>query len=435
MGKIKILTKLTWGIVILTTMMVVMTTLGIAYGVYFVTETRVRDELISDVNNVITNNLRIVDGQIKQKDQLDGQTLGVVLRGKELSALIVTSKGEVLARYGIYRDLPDDQLIVEPIDKGSYGDLPIANYGLFDIYTAPIKAGSDVFGYLRMARQNTEIEILKSAIWAVVLVLLPLSWSLSLIFSYFLAKRITDPMTKLVKHLESIKPESMQQIVDSPKMDYEVSVVSQAINSLIKRLKENLRRERQITENISHEFKTPLTRIASDLQVGKIKEAESQILELGGNVDALLSLAVWNKTDEKCDLIPILRHLSKLVPSRLNVQSDLPKKLIINLPSSHAIVIWRNILDNAIKHNKKYGYIKIQGRVIGDNWKIEVVNSSLSRIKVPKKFTVRKFRSGIGAGQGIGMSIVADMCKLHELRLEVGENSGEVVISVESGIL
>ena len=284
MAKMKLTTKFTWSILMLTTIMIVVTTLAIAFGVYRLAESRVRYGLIQDVNNVITNNLTIVDGQIRQKDQVDGQTLGVVLRSKELSALIVDTKGLILARYGIYRDLPDNMLKIEPITKGHYIDQNIGNYGLFDMYTAPIRNGNDIYGYIRMTRKNTEISLLQNAILAVVLVLLPLSWILSVLFSYVIAKKVVNPIIK---------------------------------------------RERQMTENISHEFKTPLTRIASNLQVGKIKEAEHEVLELGGNVDALLSLAVWEKTDEKCDLTPIINHLTKLIPDNITVTISMPRKMIV----------------------------------------------------------------------------------------------------------
>lgn len=431
MGKINILTKLTWGIVILTTIMVVITTLGIAYGVYFVTEKNVRDDLINDVNEAISNNLKIVDDQVVQKDQPNGQTLGVVLRAKELSALIVSTNGEILARYGIYRDLPSELLTIKPVVQGKYEDITITNYGLFDVYTAPIKAGNDVFGYLRMARQNTLIAILRSAIWAVVLVLLPLSWGFSLIFSYFLAKRITDPMTKLVRHLEKINPESMKLIVDSPKMDYEVGVVSQAINALIKRLGENLKRERQITENISHEFKTPLTRILSDLQVGKIKEAGNEVMELGGNVDALLSLAIWEKTEERCDLARIIKKQLLHVPKNLQLAVAVPKKLMIPLPYFQTQIIVRNIIENAVKHNKNSGEIKVElSSENEDNWRFAVRNNALSSSKVVERAKERKYRYGTGAGYGIGMAIVDEMCRLHSLRLEMSKENGQVWVEV-----
>lgn len=430
MGKIKLSTKLTWGIVVLMTSMVVLTTVGIVYGVYRLTEQEIRASLVQDLKIVLTDHLTIENNKIKQQDKEQAQALGAFLRTKDLSLLIVTENEEILARYGIYRDLPDNYLKIEPVSQSVYKDLTIDEYGLFDTYIAPIKANGKAYGYLAIARKNIEIDILKKTIWAVGAVLLPLAWGLSLIIAYVMARWITRPMTRLVEYLEKIKIGSMQSITESSKMDYEVSVVVTAINDLIGRLKANLERERQMTENISHEFKTPLTRIASNLQVGKVQGALDEVIELGGNVDALLSLAIWEGTNEQCDLVPIIKHLAKLIPSNLKVEVAMPKKLITPLPYSHAIIVWRNILDNAIKHNKKDGYIRVVGKVKNDRWEVEVVNSTLSSIKVAKRVTERMYRQGTNAGHGIGMSIVADMCKLHALRLEVSESEGEVRVRI-----
>ena len=105
---------------------------------------------------------------------------------------------------------------------------------------------------------------------------------------------------------------------------------------------------------------------------------------------------------------------------------------MFRLPQSHATIIWRNILDNAIKHNKADGYILIKGQVKSEKWEVVVSNSTISSIKVPKKVTERKYRSGVNAGYGIGMSIVADMCKLHDLNVVVSEDEGEVRITIEN---
>ncbi len=435
MGQVKFATKLRRGIFGVVTLAVLFTIVGLSFGLFLHTESHIKQNLILVTGDIIRDKLRISDGEIRQKEADDGHTLGVELRAKDLSAIIVDKDGQILARYGIYRDIEGDELEISKSEM-KYEDRDIKGYGLFDTYTVPIKSGDDIFGYMRIIRKNNEVQIIKDTIGLVILFVLPISWLFAYFFSYVLVKRITRPLRRLVKHLENVEPASMNTILDSPSMDHEVRVVTRSINGLIERLKNNLKRERQITENISHEFKTPLTRIASNLQVGKAKEAETEILELGGNVDALLSLAIWEKNDERCDLVTVIKHLAKIVPKNLKVELQLPKKIIVPLPYSHAIVIWRNILDNAIKHNRNNGYIVIKGLVKNTlsaqagNWEISVSNSTLSAIKATKKVTERKYRSGVSAGHGIGMSIVADMCKLHDLRLEVSEVEGEVSVLI-----
>ena len=428
MGQVTFATKLRIAIFGVVTLAVIFAISGLSFGLFAHTESHIKQNLIVVTSDIIRDKLRINDGEIIQKEASDGHTLGVELRAKDLSALIVDVNGKILARYGIYRDIEGEELMIN--DKSAkYADRNIKGYGLFDTYTVPIKSGEEVYGYMRIIRKNNELEIIRDTIGLVILIVLPISWIFAYYFSYILVKRITRPLRRLVKHLENVEPTSMNTILDSPKMDHEVRVVTRSINALIERLRENLKRERQITENISHEFKTPLTRIASNLQVQKYREAEQEVLELGGNVDALLSLAIWDNRKEVTDLVPIIKHLGKLVPSELILELTLPKKLLTPLPSAHLTIILRNLMDNAIKHNKKNGYIKVSATLQGDKWNLEISNST-KHIVDKNKVLERKFKSGPSAGYGIGMSIVSDMCRMHDLSLEYIDQNGEAVVKV-----
>lgn len=423
-------TKLTWGMIILVSVVVVMSTVAIAGGVYFLTEQSIKTSMISNTNRVILNYLSVENGQIIQKQSEDRSSLAAYLRNLDVSAIIVDTEQNVLAKYGVYRDWGSEWIKVKVVNGGKYEDQLVGEYGMFDFYTVPIKFEGQVKGYLQVARKNNEIGIIGRALKIVVSIIFPLAIVMAIVMAYWTARRVARPLQKLSTKLESIEGQSLPLITLTPKMDYEVWVVTRALNNLIERLRIHLARERQITENISHEFKTPLTRIASNLQVGRVEEAEAEVLELGGNVDALLSLSIWEKTNETSDLVPIMKRLIKLVPKRLGVEVIMPKKLVTPLPFSHATVIWRNILDNAIKHNIRNGYIRIVGEIVRDKWSLTVLNST--KIEEPNitMITRRKYKFGQGAGYGIGMSIVDQMCKLHGLKLVVGEAQGEMKVEI-----
>jgi len=433
MGKITFARKLTFGIIALTTIAVLLTTVLVMGGLFIHTERHIKNDLINDANSIITNHLTIKENEIRQKEIEDGQTLGSVLRNKDLSAIIIDKNNVVLAKYGVFRDMDDAKIKLASNPTGKYTDIMIENYGLADTYTVPIKADNDIFGYMQIARKNREIQILKDTFGIVTIIVFTLSWTLSLLFSISIVKRISEPMTRLSKHLEKLKPENMMPIADSPSMDHELSVVVGSLNNMILRLKDNMKRERQITENISHEFKTPLTRIASNLQVGRVKEAEVEVLELGGNVDALLSLAIWDNAKENTDLIPIIKHLKKLIPDELSVNIILAKKILTSLPSAHLQIIFRNLIDNAIKHNKANGEIKIVGRILEKKWVVEIENTTKNVVD-KNRVTLRKYKTGKGAGQGIGMAIVADMCRMHGLTLDYIDEAGRAKVIV-SGVI
>lgn len=427
----KLTTKLTWGFVGLTSGVIILTTIVLGYGVYVLTERGFKAMLSEGASEVIVDYLEIIDGVVYQRERVDGLTLGVMLRNRDLSATLVDTNGQILARYGIAKDLSDKLPSVEPVGEGKYKDIKIDGYGIFDTYTVPIKSGDMVYGYMQLLRKNTELLVLRQAVIGGAIVVLPISWVVAAGIAWSMGRRMTAPLNLLVEYLERIGPaEGEHEIQDSPQMDHEVWVVSQELNRLIARLRESMQRQQQITENISHEFKTPLTRIASSLEVGKITEAKNEVLELGGNVDALLSLALGAKTAGRVNWIPVIHAQLKLVPVGVRVIKRLPQRMLTPLPYSHAQIVWRNLIGNAIKHNKKGGYIKIIGRVAEDGWSVTIINSSGNVGIDTAKLLKRKYKYGAGAGAGIGMSIVAEMCKLYKLRLDVGQLRGEMRVSL-----
>lgn len=427
----KLTTKLIWGVVGLSSLVILLTSLALSSGIYILSERGYKSMLASGAQSIIYDYLRIEDGKIFQTEREDGDTLGVMLRSRDLSAIIVDKDGNTLARYGVEKDLGSREIPVEKVESPEYEDVRIDEYGIFDTYTVPLKANGITYGWMRLMRQNSEVVILSQAIKGVGIVIVPLSWLIAGLVAWIMSRQITRPLSSLVEYLEKIRPEENEQkIVDSPKMDYEVWVVSQAINKLVTRIRENLGRQQQISENISHEFKTPLTRIVSNLDVGKIAEAKKELLELGGNVDALLSLSIWEKNHDDCDVVAVIKDLVGTFPGGTRIKLAMPKKLLAPLPSSHAKIIWRNILDNAIKYSNKDEVIVVSGEATKLGWLVDVTNSRDGVPSVPHKFTERKYRRGDGAGYGIGMSIVDEMCKLHGLKLSIESRGQKVLVRI-----
>jgi K+-sensing histidine kinase KdpD len=108
---------------------------------------------------------------------------------------------------------------------------------------------------------------------------------------------------------------------------------------------------------------------------------------------------------------------------------SVPKKMMIPLPSSHIQVILRNLIDNAIKHNKDKGEIIIKANMQKDKWQIQLSNTTKNNLD-EARIVERKYKTGETAGHGIGMSIVSDMCKMHDLTLEFSEQGKMVTVMI-----
>lgn len=432
MSSISLVKKLTWGIVALTTILVALTTLSIGLGIFLLFEQSIKSSMLVDARKILTEYVTVSDNEIKQKVQSEQPSLGMYLRSRDLSLLIISSTGEAIARYGLYHDLPKEYLEIKKEDESKYYDKKIPNIGYVDLYTLPVVSQGKQYGNLQILRRNREVDILGNTLKTATIILLPFSWSLALLLGWVMAKRFTRPISEMVNEITSINPENLHEIKVNSKTEEEIKIISSAVNNLITKLITSYRRQSQITENISHEFKTPLTRITSNLQVRKFKEAEYEAIQLGTNVDALLSLALWERDENaKCNARVIINELGSEIPDNIKKVIKLPTELEITLPKAHAQIILRNIIDNAVKHNKKGGYIHISGKISGTKWEVKVANSSTSIPNI-KKVILRKYKGEQSLGSGIGMAIVRDLCKLYQLELNISTHNNEVEVKVSN---
>jgi PAS domain S-box-containing protein len=150
-------------------------------------------------------------------------------------------------------------------------------------------------------------------------------------------------------------------------------------------LREREAMQRQIVSTVSHELRTPIAAIkasAETLRMGELSDAkarprflkiiENQADRLGKLVEDLLILAEVEsgKTKPVPSDIPLRRFVQEFVPS-LNVLAkrrdvriviDVDADLVVRADRSHVSGILQNLIDNAIKYNKKGGSIFIEGR-------------------------------------------------------------------------
>lgn len=145
--------------------------------------------------------------------------------------------------------------------------------------------------------------------------------------------------------------------------------------------------QRQFVATVSHELRTPITAIkgftetlrrgAGDnakTRASFIKIIEHHADKLGWLVEDLLTLSEIESGKHKCDPVPIklLEYVRQFVLSlspiaarkSVTIQIHIEKDLEVWVDQSHLAQILQNLVDNAIKYNKKGGSVLIEGRKI-----------------------------------------------------------------------
>lgn len=208
---------------------------------------------------------------------------------------------------------------------------------------------------------------------------------------------------------------------------------------------EQTRIKRQLTQNIAHEFKTPVCGIQGYLEtilqnypdnmseeqmLHFLERCYSQSNRLNTLVQDISQLNEMTGTaqrinKETVDLSKLVANIvqetgDKLAASEMSVENNLPDNLVINADSSMLYSIFRNLIDNAIAYAGKGTLIKISCFradeqyyyfTFADNG-TGVPDEHLSRI-FERFYRVDKGRSRKLGGTGLGLAIVKNAVALH----------------------
>jgi two-component sensor histidine kinase len=303
------------------------------------------------------------------------------LRLNDLSLFIFDENNEVVARYGIYRNL-DSETLKSLAKAKEYEDRMILDYGEYDMYTK---------NNIQISSKNTILYILKGSLGKTIIIILPIIWFVSIAVSVFVAKIFISPIMK--------------------------------------------------ARNISHELKTPLTRIVSTLQLliddvpfnlkEKIKNSYEELLNLGDHVDSILSMYSANKTySDKISIINISRELNIFlndIPKTITINAKIEKDISYKIDKNLIHIIFRNLISNAIKYNTKNGYIKIKLKKIKSGWELSMENPTGNRNET--------FYSSLGnedkkESHGLGMTLVKDICHSKNFDIQISNTNNIYKIKI-----
>lgn len=256
---------------------------------------------------------------------------------------------------------------------------------------------------------------------------------------YYVAGRILEPLSSINTLSREITDQTIGKRIPLGKNKDELYELSASLNTMFDRLQYSFAKQKEFVASVSHELKTPITmlRIFFDEQTCKsnlssslrerMLSQQTTLARMDRLVKNLLDLSVL---ELKNTYEPTGYDLAKQVHSILDEFSEIFEiesiNVIVDMPGSIPIFadkeklqrVLINIIDNAIKYNKKNGEIKL---IVSKNDTItlEVYNTGvgipqddLERV-FDQFYRVEKSRSRTHGGSGLGLSIVKQIINLH----------------------
>ncbi len=256
-----------------------------------------------------------------------------------------------------------------------------------------------------------------------------------LLMSYFLMSKQLKPLKRL-----AIIAETFGRGLDAPELKsvgaYEIRQTSQAFNQMRTRIKRFLKQRTDMLAGVSHDLRTPLTRMK--LQVSLIKdekaksELELDINEMAAMLDSYVSFVKTEspETIENIIINDIVRDCIK------NIDKS---KYSLNMEERHIIKTsgrpiqlkraFQNIIDNSIRYGNKINIIIF---IKNDECIIEVNDNGPG---IPKEnyedvfkpfFTLDPSRNKLKGESGLGLAITRDIIRAHggEVKLDKSDIGG-----------
>ena len=250
----------------------------------------------------------------------------------------------------------------------------------------------------------------------------------SILLGFLLSKKIVDPINNInLEHpLENNKYKEIEPLL--------IRIEAQK-NELMKENEEVLNASKvrqEFTSNVSHELKTPLHVIsgyAELIKEGIVKDSDvkefgekiySEASRMSKLVEDIMKISKLesDKTIEKTQLN--LKNIVVAIVDSLMIEADKKNvkfKLSLNdcsisgnYDSIYSLIF--NLVDNAIKYNKKNGKITIKLQEVSNNVILSVKDTGIG---IPKEdldriferfYRVDKSRSKDSGGTGLGLAIV-----------------------------
>ena len=296
-----------------------------------------------------------------------------------------------------------------------------SDYGKFVYHgkTYYYNTKSDANTYKVAVTNNNYVSQMKADILASLMPVLLVTLLVILIIVAMWSQILADRIKKLKEKVDNL--DNDDYVGKMPyKVDDEIEDLSHAIDEMKETLKENEEYKNQMYQNISHDFKTPLTVVKSYIEAiedgvqdekSGLKIIKQEIKKLEIKVHSLLylnKLTYMKNTDNyKRDTINIVDILSESVEKFKVARPDIKwqinitdKKTIFNGSQDMWEAIVDNILSNFMRYAKAEVKITVTGRqIIFYNDGPNIDETILNDIFTP-------YKKGIKGQFGLGLSIV-----------------------------
>ncbi len=384
-------------------------------------------------------------------------------RGHDETAfsLLLTATGEKLAgnllRWPRESDVPLDGDVVSVWIEDNAIPIPLEEDEVYWPVVATQFSGGERLLLTRRVAQVGVLHDLTEYLFEV----LSAAILLALVMSVSLARAILQRMDAISRTAGEIMAGDLTRRVPVSDRADEFDALSARLNSMFDRIQQLVRGLREVTDNIAHDLRSPLTRLRNRLEVtllqprepGEYRELLQRSIEdieaLIGTFNALLKVAQAEAGQNRGAWAPV--SLSQLVGDLAQLYSPLAEEKGLRLSCAVApdqvitgsrdllAQALSNLLENAVKFTCPGGDIALRvdataGAVVASVSDTGPGIPAAERLHVLERF-VRLENARETAGAGLGLSLVRAVAQLHRAELALSDANPGLRVSLRFPIL
>lgn len=262
-------------------------------------------------------------------------------------------------------------------------------------------------------------------------------------FSYYFVEKFLRPLEDLNKEISEVTAHKLTTQIPVQESDDEVNVLAKSFNTMIARLNDVFQSQKDFTASASHEIRTPITRMAFQLEnlikfeehspktLSALQQIQRDVYQLSDLTNSLLLLTKFDKENIQ-SIYEDVRIDEVIFESFEGVEKSYPELkldfLITEETSENAfltisgiqsllVIVFINLFKNAAVYSDN-AEVKVLITETNDTLSVDVIShgatiSEEEQAKLFEAFTRGNNAQNI-AGSGLGLRIVKRILEYHD---------------------
>lgn len=363
---------------------------------------------------------------------------------------LTDSNGTVILSDSLLRNRTMRQWNEITIHEFAFEDIDLAGNRYRSLW-APVEAEDRNRFSVQIAAPLNEVEASLALLRLLMLIGVPVALVISAGAVYAITTTALRPLSSMVRTAEKISASNLSERIPGTRNRDEVFALASTLNTMMDRIEQAFKSQKQFIADASHEIRTPLAIIRSELEFAQKQTVETGTTKsLNGALDEvdrlkklsddLLLLAKLDSASltMKVQAVRLDELLAGCVRKMMAIADA--KKVSLSLRIHDVMELEAdddklgrailNLLDNAIKYSREGSTVEIATRNTDRSVEVSISDHGEGISEEEIRYVFERFHRAISnhskqEGNGLGLAIVSKILEVHKGTVRVQSKPGE----------